>query len=155
MGTITANTRGLRMIAAFEAAKGLLVVAAGFGVLALLHRDLQAMAAELVRHFHLNPARHYAQIFVVLAGRVTDGEIWMLALGAAAYAGLRLAEAYGLWHARPWAIWLGALSGAIYVPIELYELLEKASLLKLALLAVNVAIVVYLGRRLWRRRAAS
>ena len=79
---------------------------------------------------------------------------WLLAFAAAGYAAVRLAEAYGLWFDRNWASWLGALSGGIYVPIEVYELVEKPSLLRLGLLSANTAIVVYLGYRLWRRRTA-
>ena len=45
--------RGIRFVAVFEAAKGLIVIAAGFGLLGLLHRDVQAIAEELLRHFHL------------------------------------------------------------------------------------------------------
>ena len=144
--------RGIRFVAVFEAAKGLIVIAAGFGLLGLLHRDVQAIAEELLRHFHLNAASRYPQIFLQLAARVTDQELWLLAFAAAAYASVRLAEAYGLWFDRNWASWLGALSGGIYVPIEVYELVEKPSLLRLGLLITNTAIVIYLGYRLWQRR---
>ena len=65
-------TDGLRAIAVFEAAKGALVLLAGFGVLGLLHRDLQAIAERLVRFSHLNPASKYPRIFVAAADRVTD-----------------------------------------------------------------------------------
>ena len=43
---------------------------AGFGVLAFIHRDLHSAAVELVRHFHLNPARHYPMIFIDAANRL-------------------------------------------------------------------------------------
>lgn len=144
--------RGIRFVAVFEAAKGLIVIAAGFGLLGLLHRDVQAIAEESLRHFHLNAASRYPQIFLQLAARMTDQELWLLAFAAAAYASVRLAEAYGLWFDRNWASWLGALSGGIYVPIEVYELVEKPSLLRLGLLITNTAIVIYLGYRLWQRR---
>lgn len=150
----TRPLRVIRSVAVFEGAKGLIVIATGFGLLALLHRDVQAIAEELVRHFHLNPANRYPQIFLTLAARVTDTALWLLAFAAAGYAAVRLAEAYGLWFDRNWASWLGALSGGIYVPIEVYELVEKPSLLRLGLLSANTAIVVYLGYRLWRRRTA-
>ena len=64
---------------------------------------------------------------------------------------MRLVEAWGLWFDRRWASWLGALSGALYVPIELYELAAHPSSTELILLAVNVCVVVYLGRRLLRK----
>ncbi len=48
---------GLRVVALFEAAKGLLVVFVGFGLLTFIHNDLYSAAEQLVRHFHLNPSR--------------------------------------------------------------------------------------------------
>jgi uncharacterized membrane protein (DUF2068 family) len=67
---------------------------------------------------------------------------------AAAYAFVRLIEAYGLWRNRTWAKWVAALSGGIYVPFELYELYLGVSWLKLAALLINVAVVVYMGHSL-------
>ncbi|HZP85744.1 MAG TPA: DUF2127 domain-containing protein [Burkholderiales bacterium] len=143
------------MIAVVEAAKGLLVIVAGFGLLALLHRDAQTLADELVRHFHLNPASRYPRIFLLLAAQVTHSEVWLLALAAAAYAAIRLVEAYGLWFDRTWANWLGALSGGIYVPIEVYEFAERRTPTGFVVLAVNVIVVAYLGYRLWRKSYRS
>src|SRR5215470_18817732 len=101
---------GLKAAAMFEALKGLLVIVAGLGLLAFVHRDAQAFAERLVLHLHLNPARHYPRIFIEAAGRLNNARLWMFATGAFAYSALRFAEAYGLWRARPWAQWIGIVS---------------------------------------------
>jgi hypothetical protein len=75
------SLRGIRLVALFEGAKGALILLAGFGLLALVHRDLQDVADELVRRFHLNPARHYLRIFIEAAGKTTDTRLWLLAAG--------------------------------------------------------------------------
>ena len=106
----------------FEFAKGALALAAGAGLLAFVHRDIRDVVTELLLHLHLDPARRIPGIFVLLAERISSVDMWLLALGAALYAVLRIAEAYGLWLDRKWAQWLGAVSGAIYVPFELYAL---------------------------------
>src|SRR5512138_950399 len=113
--------RGLRIIALFEGAKGLLVLLTGCGVLLLIHKDLHAVATQLVAHFHINPARHYPQIFLDATAHVNRMELWVLAATALLYAVVRFIEAYGLWHRQPWAQWFGALTGALYLPLELYE----------------------------------
>jgi uncharacterized membrane protein (DUF2068 family) len=136
---------GLRTVAVFEAAKGLLVLAAGLGLLSLLHRDVQQAAESVVRHLHLNPARHYPRVFIEAATRVTDARLWLLASGAFAYGVVRGIEAYGLWRARAWATWLAILSGVIYLPIEIYELLHHATTLKAVVLLINVGIVGYVS----------
>jgi uncharacterized membrane protein (DUF2068 family) len=128
----------------FEAAKGALVLMAGFGLFGLMHRDAQSAADLLSRRLHLNPAKEHARIFIELLTDVSSGRLWMLAALALCYSSVRFIEAYGLWRGRPWAKWLAALSGAIYVPFELYELYLGPSRLKLAALILNLAVVAYM-----------
>lgn len=145
---------GLRTIALVEGAKGLAVLAAGTGVLALFHRPLQDVAEALVRHLHLNPASRYPRIFIDAAANLGDTGLLLLAGVAFVYAATHLAEAAGLWLERRWAEWLGVCNGSIYIPFELYELLRHVTALKLGTLLVNAAIVAYLARELWRKRSA-
>ena len=146
------SLRALRTVAVMEAVKGLIVFGAGFGLLALLHRDVLHIAEALVTKLHIDPERHYARLFLDAAARVTDARLWALAALALAYSVLRGAEAWGLWFARRWAAWLGAAGGAIYVPVEVYELWHRPSPIKAATLALNIAVVAYLGSTLWRNR---
>jgi uncharacterized membrane protein (DUF2068 family) len=104
---------------------------------------------------HLNPARHLPRIFLEAAERAGDTRLWLLAAFALAYAGLRLAEAYGLWFGRRWAEWFAVASGGLYVPLEIYALVHRASWVKAATLVANIAIVTYIGVMLWRRRHAG
>jgi uncharacterized membrane protein (DUF2068 family) len=142
----------LRLVALVELAKGVLVIAVGAGLLAYAHRDFQDVAEELLLHLHLNPASRIPGIFVALAARLTSINLWLLALGAATYASVRIAEGYGLWYDRAWAEWLGAVSGLIYVPFELYALSKGVTLLKLATLGLNLLVVAVLVDALLRRR---
>ena len=139
-------------MALFEGAKGLIVLSAGFGLLALLGENLQAAAERLVNLSHLNPASTYPRIFIESAGRVSDDSLRWLAVGALAYAALRLVETVGLWRGRTWAAWLGALSGSIYLPMEIIEMAKGVTPLRFAVLAVNLAIVLSLVTVLWQRR---
>jgi uncharacterized membrane protein (DUF2068 family) len=136
---------GIRTVAIFEAGKGALVLVAGLGLLSLLHKDLQESAESIVRHLHLNPARHVPRVFIDAATRMTEKKLWLLAAGAFAYAATRGAEAYGLWRLRPWAEWFAIVSGGIYLPVEFYELVRHATALKAAILLSNMAIVLYVG----------
>lgn len=124
----------------------------GFGLLAYIHKDLHLAAERIVRLFHLNPASRYPQIFIDLADRVTDAQLWVLALSALLYAVVRFVEAYGLWLQRRWAEWFGLFAGGIYVPIELFEITRKVSWPRVALLIVNTGIVVYLSLILYQSR---
>ena len=137
-------------VALLAAVKSLIVFGAGFGALALLHHDIRHAATSLVTHLHLDPEAHYAGFFIAAAARLNDARLWALAGLALAYSTLRAAEAWGLWFERRWGAWLGAAGGGVYVPVEVYELWHRPGWIKLAMLLVNVAVVVYLIRSLRR-----
>lgn len=125
----------------FEAAKGLLVLVAGLGLLEMIHHDLQAAAGDLVAHLHLNPASHYPRIFLELMARTTNRRMAWLAVGAALYALLRFVEAWGLWRERRWAEWFAAVSAAIYIPFEVRALLRHSNRLAAGALVINLLVV--------------
>lgn len=143
---------GLRIVAMFEAAKGLLVLLAGFGLLEFIHKDLHLAAEQLVRHFHLNPASRYPRIFIDAAAHVTDRYLWALAFSALLYSVIRMVEAYGLWNQQQWAEWFGLLTGAMYMPVELIEIMRGATWPKVTVFVINTAIVGYLAYILLRSR---
>jgi len=135
---------GLRTIAIFEAAKGALVLVVGLGLLSFVHYYAQSVGEEIVRRFHLNLAHHYPRIFIDAITHVDDSRLRLLALAALLYSTLRFIEAYGLWRMRAWAEWLAIISGGIYLPLELYELIEHATVVKAVVLTINIGIVGYL-----------
>jgi uncharacterized membrane protein (DUF2068 family) len=149
------SSRALRLVAALEGLKGVVVLLAASGLLALVHHDVHKLAATLVEHAHLNPAAKYPKIFLDAAAEVNDPRLWQLAAGAAAYSIVRLVEGYGLYRERAWAEVLAALSGAIYIPFELTELLHRPTGLASLLLALNVAIVAFMVYTLNARRKAG
>jgi uncharacterized membrane protein (DUF2068 family) len=57
---------------------------------------------------------------------------------------LRFAEAFGLWKARAWAEWIALVSGAIYIPFEIYKLAHKVSLFHAGILLINLAVVAFM-----------
>ena len=68
-----------------------------------------------------------------------------IAIGGFAYALIRFAEAYGLWHAKVWAEWFALISGCLYLPLEIFELLKHANLFKWSVLAINLIVVIYIA----------
>jgi len=137
---------GLRAVALLEFTKGLLVLLIGFGLISLARRgmDLEDVVESLLYVLHVHPHRHLWDVFLRASARLNDTNLIAVAAGAAVYSLMRFVEAYGLWRARVWAQWLALISGAVYLPLEVYELLRKATPAKWALLSVNVAIVLYM-----------
>ena len=53
-------------------------------------------------------------------------------------------EAVGLWYAKRWAEYLTLIVTASLLPLEVYELAHRVSVLKLITITINLAVVVYL-----------
>jgi uncharacterized membrane protein (DUF2068 family) len=140
--------KGLRVIAFFEALKGSFALVLATGALLLPQHDLQLFVLQLVEALRLDPAAHYTSRFIEEASLVTPQRLVWVAAGAYAYGVFRFGEAYGLWRARPWAEWLAVVSGAIYIPFEIYALFRKPSLIKFAVFVINLLVVLYVARNL-------
>jgi uncharacterized membrane protein (DUF2068 family) len=135
---------GLRTVAVFEAVKGIAILAAGFGILSLLGKDSMQVAEHWVHKLHLNPAGHLSRVFLNTAENVTDAHLMAAAAGALAYSIVRFVEAYGLWNARVWAEWFALLSGSLYLPWEIYEVVSSPTPWKWGILATNLCIILYM-----------
>ncbi len=142
--------RALKIIALFEAFKGMLVLLTGLAAFSLMHQDIQVLAEQLVAHLHLNPAKHFPKIFIDAASNLTDGRLRFLALLALLYASMRFVEGFGLWFAKRWSEWFALLSGGVYLPIELYELAKGFTWLKMCLASINLTVVLYMAFMLKR-----
>lgn len=138
------SIKGIRAIAVYEALKGAVVLIAGIGVLTLIHKNLQDFAEDVVFGLHLNPESHYPQMFIEAVGKLDATKIKYVFLFAVLYAIVRFVEAYGLWHLRSWAEWFAIVSGAIYLPLEIFEIFKKPTVFRFIIFFLNLLIVLYL-----------
>ncbi|HEX4807607.1 MAG TPA: DUF2127 domain-containing protein [Bryobacteraceae bacterium] len=135
----------LRAIATVEIVKGAAVLLIGFGLLTLLHKDVQIEAESLLIHLHINPDRRLSQAFLDAAANVTSARLWAYSAACAIYAAVRFTEGYGLWHSRVWAEWFALLSGAMYLPWEVLKVMEHPSPIHWSLLLINLVVVGYMA----------
>jgi uncharacterized membrane protein (DUF2068 family) len=145
----------LRGVALLEAAKGSVVLLAGAGALSFIHHDVQHFAERVIRHLHLDPASDSPRIFLEFAARATDSRLGTLAAFAAAYSLVRFVEAFGLWKEMRWAEWFAAVSGGLYIPFEIFNLLHGHLWLSLSALVINVAVVAVMVNALYRGRRTA
>jgi len=155
MTQAVATRRALRSIAAFEAFKGIVALAAGLGFVSLLHRDLHRIAASLIGHVGLDPGSHYPAIVLRTVDMLGAANLRSLLLAVAGYAMVRFLEAYGLWRDRAWGKWLGALSGALYLPFELRHLVYRPTAASGVVIAINIVVVGFLTWEISNRRRAQ
>lgn len=77
-------------------------------------------------------------------GDVSPETIILLGTAIAALGAVKWAEAIGLWLAKRWGEYLAAIATAVFIPLEVFEIIEKVSAFKIVLLLINVAAVVWL-----------
>jgi uncharacterized membrane protein (DUF2068 family) len=55
-----------------------------------------------------------------------------------------MTEAVGLWMRKKWAEWFAVLTGGLYIPVEIYEVVHRITWPRISILIVNIGIVSYL-----------
>ena len=140
-----AHLKGLRFIASLEVLKGTLVVVGALALLKLVHRDIGALAAELLDKLHVPPGASLATHVLQGADSVTPEKIKGLIAFAVVYSAIRFVEGYGLWLGRIWAEWFAIISGTVYLPLEVYEVVRRVSWFHVLVLLINIAIVLYMA----------
>ena len=148
----------LRLIAIFEAVKGVLGLMVGIAMHLLVGGPEHPSIQWVVSRFHLAEEGHSLHFIVSMLTHPDTFRLEMWTVFAVLYAALRFVEAYGLWVARRWGEWLALVSVAIYVPVEIYALTFGANVVKVGLLVLNLGLLVYLAmvlRATRRKRAAA
>jgi uncharacterized membrane protein (DUF2068 family) len=134
----------IRLIAVFKFVKAGLLIALGVGVFRLVHKDLGSVIEHWCEAMRLDPGSHFVNLALEKAAHVSPEQVKKLGLGSFLYAGLFLAEGTGLWLRKRWGEWLTVIITSSLVPVEIYEIYRRPSYVKVVVLALNVAIVVYL-----------
>jgi uncharacterized membrane protein (DUF2068 family) len=146
------GSRGLLLIAAFKLIKGLALLALGIGALKMLHKDVAAEIGQWIDVLRVDPHNHYIQMLLDKLGMVDDRKLKALSIGTFFYSALFLTEGVGLALRKRWAEYLTIISTASLLPLEVYEIVKRASAPKIVVLLANIAIVVYLVLEVRRTR---
>jgi uncharacterized membrane protein (DUF2068 family) len=152
-GTRSKPRKGLLLIVVFKLVKGLILVAVGIGALSLLHGDVAARVTHWIEVLRADPKNHFIHGLIRKLWKVDDTRLIEISAGTFFYAGVVLTEGIGLALRRKWAEYFTIFATASLIPLEIYELVQKFSFLKILVIAANVVVVIYLaiGLRATRR----
>ena len=142
--------RWILLIAVFKLIKSILLVAAGIGALRLLHRDVADVVERWIDVFRVDPDNRFIHSVLVKVLTVNDRSLKEISAGTFAYAALFLTEGTGLLLRKRWAQYFTIIVTGSFLPLEVYELMLHASVAKLLVILLNVAIIGYLVVRLRR-----
>src|ERR1700733_966963 len=132
-----------RVIGGFKLAKAALLIAVGVGALSIARGHDAHVLAKALRI----KTRFVNHALGKVAG-TSPHRLAAIGAGSFIYAALFVVEGIGLLLRRVWAEYVTIVITTSFVPLEIYELVERASLAKAIALVVNVAIVAYLALRL-------
>ncbi len=148
----------MRLLAVERVFRGLVFVLLAVGVVKVrgsrehlqqvFERDLP-LIRPLADQIGWNPdnskiVRHIGDAF-----SLSSSTLMWVAVGLAAYSAVEFIEAIGLWLMKRWGEYFAVIATSIFLPLEMYELIEKQTVLRILALLVNVVAVIWL---LWSKR---
>jgi uncharacterized membrane protein (DUF2068 family) len=140
----------LRVIGVFKLAKAVTLVTFGVIVLTHVHTGFGHWLRELATELgFVGTERRIADLMEKL-GAIEAAHGLAIGIGALIYAALFVVEGTGLMLRKVWGEYVASIMTASFVPLEIYELVERGTAVKAIVVAVNIAIVVYLVLRLRR-----
>jgi len=142
------SDRVLRLIALFRFAKAVLLIAGGLAVLRLLRPGMASIVTQWIEQLPYAATHELGQRVIGLIFRLSPKRIEVIAAAAFAYAALFITEGTGLWLRKRWAEWLTVVATTSFIPFEAWEVAHHPRPVGLVILAINIAIVVYLGVQL-------
>jgi len=142
------HDRLLPWIAAERAFRAVVLLAVGIVLVTHPHANWASDVASFARRLGLDPKENWIQRIINDVSKIHANQDLVFGAAAIAYGVLEGAEAYGLFTRRRWGEWLTvAATSLLFIP-EIWELMKSTTLLKVGAVIVNLAIVLYLLRRL-------
>jgi uncharacterized membrane protein (DUF2068 family) len=143
----------LRALAIERWARGLLLTLLGIGVFVLkstqvsvqqlVDRDLSALKPFFNQiHFKVSDSSTIHSLEKFLNAK--SSTLNLIGTALILYAALQIVEGIGLWSLRRWGEYVAVVGTTLFIPLEVYEVVDKASWLKIVILVINLAAVLYL-----------
>ena len=140
------------IIGTFKLLKATLLVAAGIGILKLLHKDIGDVVEHWIEVLRIDPDNRLVHSLLVKTFSVDDHRLKEIGVGTFCYAGVFLTEGSGLLLKQLWAQYFTVIVTGSFLPLEVYELLRHMNVAKIFVILINVTIVAYLSLNLRRNQ---
>jgi uncharacterized membrane protein (DUF2068 family) len=147
---------GLEAIIVYKLTKSVVQAVLGVAGIWLIASGAEAgvatLAEFLLEHF---TGAWALRVATVLVRAATKGHLRILAFALLGDAVLSGCEGLALRAGRWWAPWLVVIATALLLPVELWEIFRRPAWGRVAILAINLAVVVYLLRAVAREHRAA
>ena len=151
------HNKWLATIAGYKFLQALVLGAVGFGALHFLHSEMGVddALADLMVAIKANPESHFINFLLYKASLVDEPMLRRIGAIAFSYAGLSCAEGIGLYLEKAWGEILTLIITASFLPWEIFELLQKLTWVRCALLIINLLVFLYLLKFVSTRHRGS
>ena len=142
---------GLALIALFKLVKGVVLLLVGAALLRLVDPEIATFLAPAEDLLHLHGHSRLIHSLLLKVSALSSHSVFLMAYASLLYSVFLLIEGCGLWLEASWAGYMAIISTSVFLPVEFYEVLKQISLMHVAMLLLNVAILGYLVAQLERR----
>jgi uncharacterized membrane protein (DUF2068 family) len=143
----------LPLIGLFKLTKAVLLFAVAFGLHRLVLRpDVADALHNWAAVIRVDPDSHFAHTLIAKVTGVPRSRLHELGIGTFLYGVMFGVEGIGLVMKKRWAEYVAIFSTTAFLPLEIYELLLRLTMVKGIVFILNVLIVVYLAWQLARSR---
>lgn len=143
----------LRLLSIERWVRGTIILLLGFAVLrlkstqvslrALFDKDLRALRPFFNQiHFDVTDSGTVSAINRALQAR--PNTLNLVAAFLIFYGLLQIVEGIGLWMLKRWGEYFAVVATSLFIPLEVYELIDRVTWLRVVAFLLNVAAVVYL-----------
>lgn len=115
----------LYFIAAVKLVKGIALILLALSIFSLANKDLPEEFNRFLQWVHLDPERHFFQSIAEWLDTITATKVRVVASGTMLYGLFLIGGGTGLAFRAKWAIWLAIGEAAFFIPIEIFELLQR------------------------------
>jgi uncharacterized membrane protein (DUF2068 family) len=149
------SDRLLPWIAAERTFRAIVLFGVGIALIANPHHNWGQTVANFARDVGLNPNSNGIERIIHKLHAISAHRYAVFGIIALAYGVLEAIEGYGLWRRRRWAEYLTVVATSLLFIPEIWELVNRATPLKVGALLANIAIVAYLIFRLRTSRGSD
>jgi uncharacterized membrane protein (DUF2068 family) len=113
------------------------------GLKQLFDKDLTSLRPFFDQiHFNVSDSSTIKSIEKVLNAKPST--LNLIAVGLLLYGLLQVAEGIGLWSLKRWGEYVAVVGTTLFIPLEIYEIADKATWTKVVIFVINVGAVLYL-----------
>lgn len=141
---ISSYDRWLIVIGAVKLLEAALFVLLGVGVLRMLHKDLVDEFTRAIVALRFDPEGRFVSLLLGKVALISPHRLREISAVVFAHAALDIVEGVGLILRKIWAEFVTLTVTALFLPVEFFEIVRHVTLVRVSILAVNLAVVAYL-----------